>query len=127
MGRDTLGVFVAPPCGETERMTDPRPKKLRAGRDFGRLLARLFCALFALIGALPLAAALLVRSEAVRTWAAAETARILEQELGVGASYRVEVRLFPLELILRELVVPSADGKAPFLRAETVAVRPRVF
>src|SRR5262245_61654272 len=106
---------------------DPRPKKLRAGRDFGRLAARLLCALFALVGALPLAAALLTRSEAVRTWAAAETARVLEQELGVAASYRVEVRLFPLELALRELVVPSADGKQPFLRADSVAVRPRIF
>src|SRR5688572_24537065 len=128
MARDTLGVFVPPPSGETERMTvDPRPKKLRAGRDFGRLVARLFCALFALIGALPLAAALLARSAAVREWAAAETARVLEQELGVSASYRVEVRLFPLELALRDLVVPSTDGKQPFLRADSVAVRPRVF
>ncbi len=106
---------------------DPRPKKLKPGRDFGRLLARLFCGLFAVIGALPLAAALLARSEAVRSWAAAETARILEQELGVAASYRVEVRLFPLELALRDLTVPSADGKQAFLRAETVAVRPRIF
>src|SRR5262245_17633190 len=93
------------------RAPDPRPKKLSGGRDFGRIAARLLCALFALIGALPLAAALLARSAAVREWAAAETARVLEQELGVTASYRVEVRVLPLELALRDLVVPSADGK----------------
>ena len=99
----------------------------RRGLDLGRLIARVLCALFALVGALPVAASLLVRTEPVRRWAATETARVLEVELGVKASYRVEVHLLPLEVALLEVVVPASDGKAAFLDAERVAVRPRVF
>lgn len=95
--------------------------------DFGRLLARLLCAVFALIGAVPLALAVAVRSRPVLDWASRETARVLQQELGVTASYRVEMQLLPLRVALKDLVVPASDGGAPFLVAESASVRPKFF
>ena len=50
--------------------------------DFGRLLARLLCALFALIGVVPLALAVAVRSRPVLDWASRETSGVLQQEPG---------------------------------------------
>src|SRR6185436_4194684 len=108
-------------------MAEREGHRHRRGLDLGRLIAKVLCALFALVGALPLAASLLVRTEPVRRWAAAETARVLEAELGVKASYRVEVHLLPLEVALLDVLVPASDGKSPFLDAERVAVKPRVF
>jgi translocation and assembly module TamB len=95
--------------------------------DFGRLLARLLCALFALIGAVPLALAIAVRSQPVLDWVSRETSRVLAQELGVTASYRVEMQLVPLRVALHDLTLPSSDGGAPFLVAESASVRPRFF
>lgn len=95
--------------------------------DFGRLLARVLCAVFALIGAVPLALAVAVRSKPVLDWASRETARVLEQELGVRATYRVEMQLLPLRVALLDLTVPSSDGGAPFLVAKSASVRPRFF
>ena len=83
--------------------------------DFGRLLARLLCALFALIGAVPLALAIAVRSQPVLDWVSRETSRVLAQELGVTASYRVEMQLVPLRVALHDLTLPSSDGGAPAL------------
>src|SRR5262245_17074721 len=108
-------------------MAEARGHRHRRGFDLGRLIARVLCMLFALVGALPLAASVLVRSEPVRRWAAAETARVLEAELGLRASYQVEVHLLPLEVALRDVQVPASDGKSSFLEAERVAVRPRIF
>ena len=95
--------------------------------DFGRAIARILCALFALIGAVPLVAAAAIRSRPVLDWASRETARVLAQELGVRASYRVEMQLLPLRVALRDVVVPASDGGTPFLQAESVAVKPRIF
>jgi translocation and assembly module TamB len=95
--------------------------------DFGRLIARILCAVFALVGAVPLAGAVAIRSRPVLDWASRETARVLQQELGVTASYRVEMQLLPLRVALSDVVVPASDGGAPFLVAESVSVRPRVF
>jgi len=93
----------------------------------GRALARLLCGIFAIIGALPLATGLLLRTRPVREWAARETARALAEELGLTATYRVELRLWPIEISLRDLVVPANDGGSPALTAARVRVVPRVF
>ena len=68
------------------------------------------CALFALLGALPLAAGLFLSSHSVEAWAARETARVLKEQLGLTASYRVELNLLPLRMTVNELVVPASDG-----------------
>ena len=99
----------------------------RSPIDFGRWIARMLCAVFALVGAVPLAGAVAIRSRPVLDWASRETARVLEQELGVKASYRVEMQLLPLRVALSNVVVPASDGGQPFLVAESVSVRPRIF
>ncbi|MCB9583675.1 MAG: translocation/assembly module TamB domain-containing protein [Polyangiaceae bacterium] len=108
-------------------MTGDIPRKRRPRRDFGRLFARLLCAVFALIGALPLAAGLLVRSKPVLRWASAETARVLHEELGVEARYQVRMELWPLAIGLDDVVVPANDGGPPVLVADHLSVKPRVF
>ncbi len=95
--------------------------------DPGRLLAQLLCAVFAVVGGLPLLGGMLVRSKPIQEWAASETARVLKEQLGVTASYRVEMKLWPLQVSVHDLVVPSNDGGAPALQAKRVAVTPRVF
>jgi translocation and assembly module TamB len=96
-------------------------------RDFGRIFARVVCALFALLGALPLAAGLFLSSHSVEAWAARETARVLKEQLGLTASYRVELKLLPLRLTVNELVVPASDGAGPALQVSRIAVTPRIF
>ncbi|WP_437815893.1 translocation/assembly module TamB domain-containing protein [Sorangium sp. So ce1078] len=99
----------------------------RARRDWGRVAVRVLCVVFAVIGAIPLAVGFLVRTETVRAWAAAETAALLESELGITARYDVRVQAWPLMVGLNRLVVDSSDGGAPFLELERVAIRPRLF
>ncbi len=105
-----------------------RPRSMAAGpRDPGRVLARILCALFAVVGALPVVAGWLVGTPTALRWAAGETARVLQQELGVTATYAVDLQVWPPRVELRDLVVPSNDGGAPALTARRVSVAPRVF
>jgi translocation and assembly module TamB len=97
------------------------------GWDLGRLVARVLCAVFAVIGALPLLGGVLVRSAPIQRWTASETARVLKEQLGVTATYQVRMKLWPLQVSIRNLVVPSSDGGAPALRAARIAVTPRIF
>ncbi len=99
----------------------------RRRRDLGRGLAIVVAVLFAAIGLVPLALGLLVRTEAVRAWAARETAALLARELGITARYRVTVEAWPMLIALDQLEVESEGGGVPFLRVERVAVRPRLF
>ena len=108
-------------------MSGEAPVRLSRRPLWGRALARLLCGVFALLGVLPLGLALLVRSEPVRTWVASETARVLREELGVEATYRVHLRVWPLEAAIEDLVVPGNDGAGPALTARRVAVRPRIM
>jgi translocation and assembly module TamB len=95
--------------------------------EAGRLLARALCAVLAVIGVLPLALSLLVSSSPMKRWAERETTRILRDELGVSATYRVELRLLPLRLAVLDLAIPATDGGPPAFVAESVTVAPRVF
>ncbi|MFO0761503.1 MAG: translocation/assembly module TamB domain-containing protein [Byssovorax sp.] len=96
-------------------------------RDFGHLIALLLCILFAVVGAVPLGVGLLLRTDPVRRWAAAETARLLRDELGLTARYEVAVQAWPMRVDLDNLIVDATDGGGPFLTVERVAVRPRPF
>jgi translocation and assembly module TamB len=102
---------------------DVAPRRWEAGKLFARVL----CAVLAAIGVVPLVLTLLVSSDPVKRWAERETSRILRDELGVSASYRVEVKLLPLRLAVLDLAVPASDGGSPALVAESVTVSPRVF
>ena len=96
-------------------------------RDFGRIFARVACALFALLGALPLLAGFFLSSATVENWAARETTRILKDQLGLTASFRVELKLLPLRVTISQLMVPASDGGTPALEVTRVAVTPRIF
>ena len=101
------------------------PRKLR--RDWGRLVAQLCCLLFGAIGAVPLCIGLLVRTAVVRSWAARETAVVLERELGLLARYGVQVEAWPFSVSLSDVVVEGSDGLGPALEVVRIAVRPRLF
>jgi len=96
-------------------------------RDFGRVVAQVFCALFALFGALPLVLGFFLSSATVENWAARETSRILQEQLGLAASFRVELKLLPLRVTVSQLIVPASDGGTPALSVARVAVTPRIF
>src|SRR4051812_32232400 len=96
-------------------------------RDFGRVLARLLCGAFALIGALPIVLGFFLSSSPVERWAAGETTRLLKEQLGVTAAFQVQLELLPLRVSVTELVVPASDGGSPALSVGRVAVTPRVF
>jgi translocation and assembly module TamB len=96
-------------------------------RDLGRWLARTLCLLFALIGLIPPIAGALLRWGPVRQWAADETTRLLDEQLGIKASYQVHVSLWPLALELADVTLYSSDGGAPALSAPRITLRPRLF
>ncbi len=103
------------------------PRSLAPRRDIGRLFARIFCALFALLGLLPLAAGLLTRWDPIRDWAAGETARVLREQIGLEAQYEVQISFWPLGLELESVTLASSDGGPPALSAQRVSLRPRLF
>jgi translocation and assembly module TamB len=88
--------------------------------------ARVLCAVFALVGVLPLALTLLARSAALNAWAAEQSSRLLEQQ-GLHASYGIQVNLVPLALQLTQIRLDSSDGKGPALTSDRVTARPRLF
>ncbi len=95
--------------------------------DPGRLLARFLCLVFAILGALPLGAGFIARSDVAQRWVSQETSRVLEQLLGLQASYAVEINLLPLEVALIDVQVESTDGGIPAFRAAKIGITPRVF
>src|SRR5688572_7421212 len=95
--------------------------------ELGQTLARLLCLAFGLLGLLPFLVGLVLTSPPVERWAALETARILEQQLGVQASYGVQLRLLPLRVEIHDLKVPASDGGIPAILADRITVSPRIF
>jgi translocation and assembly module TamB len=101
-----------------------RPKRTR--RDWGRGLARVLCVLLGLVGVLPFAATVVVRSAWARTWAATETERVLRGQ-GVVARYAMALRVWPLAVELTDLRIDSTDGGGPVLECTRARVRPKLF
>src|SRR4051794_775962 len=104
-----------------------RERRWRPRRDWGRLFAVVLCVVFAVIGAVPLALGLLVRTGPVRAWAARETAALIARELGVTARYQVRVQAWPMMIGLEQVEVEASDGGSRFLEVERISVRPRPF
>jgi translocation and assembly module TamB len=104
----------------------PPARRRNRRRDWGRLFARIFSVLLAIVGVLPVAGTLVVRSAWARNWASRETERILRQE-GVDARYEVGVRLWPLSIELTNVKILSTDGGAPALVSERISARPKFF
>jgi translocation and assembly module TamB len=93
----------------------------------GRRLAQLFCLFLGAVGAIPILLGLVLRTERVRLWAERQTAKILHDQLGIEATYRARVNLWPLQLRVERLVVPSNDGGPAALRVEEIRIAPRLF
>jgi translocation and assembly module TamB len=83
--------------------------------------------MFGAVGALPLLIGLVLRTERVRLWAEQQTALILREQVGIAAMFKARVNLWPIELRVEDLVVPSNDGGAPALRVQSLRVAPRLF
>jgi len=107
--------------------TSARPPRSRPPRDWGKALSRLLCALFACVGLIPLSGGLVLRSPPLQRWAAAETSRVLDEQLGVTATFAVEIDLIPLRLAVTDLVVPASDGLGPAVSTQLASISPRFF
>ncbi len=82
--------------------------------------------MLAIIGLLPFASALVVRSPWARHWAADQAERAIRAQ-GVGATFQVALRIWPLALELTHVRVDATDGGSPAVECERVRVRPRIF
>lgn len=102
------------------------PVRRTKRRDWGRIVARILCVLFALIGLVPASIGLLVRTSWARGIATAETRKVLAG-FGVNAQYDLELRLWPLSVTLRNVRVEASDGGSPFLTARRASARPKIF
>jgi translocation and assembly module TamB len=111
------------PNGKDKKTT----KRWKAERDWGGVVARVLCALFALVGLIPLALGGLVRLDAVQQWAAERTAQLVHDQLGLDASYDLELRPWPLSLAMENVSIAASDGGTPVLKARSVIARPRIF
>ena len=110
--------------GSSSTMLPPVRRTKR--RDWGRIVARILCVVFALVGMVPVGVGLLVRTTWARNIATAETRKVIAG-LGIDAHYQLELALWPLSVTLRNIRVESTDGGAPFLTARRASARPKIF
>ena len=96
------------------RTSEP-PSSRQVRNRVGRIIAFILCILFALVGFVPVFAAVIVRSETVQVWAAKETAELLEREVGTRAEYHVHVKPWPLTVALQDVVIDGDDGRPQML------------
>lgn len=68
-----------------------------------------------------------MRQAPVKRWAANETSRLLMQQLGLSATFHVELSLIPLRLQILDLEVRDRATPEPAIHAESVVVAPRFF
>jgi translocation and assembly module TamB len=104
----------------------PAVRRRRKRRDWGRGVAQALCVLLALVGLIPFATTLAVRSTWVRTWAARETEHALRDQ-GIVARYAVALRVWPLAVELTDVRVDARDGGAPVLECTRTRIRPKLF
>ena len=102
------------------------PVRRTRRRDWGRIVARILCVLFAIVGLLPVGVGVLVRTKWAQSLATAETRKVAAG-FGVDARFELELRLWPLSVTLRNLRVEASDGGTPFLTARRATARPRIF
>jgi translocation and assembly module TamB len=102
------------------------PPRRRRGIKWTRLIARVLCAVFGLIGLFPIAATVVARSAMLNAWATRESSRFLEQQ-GLHANYTIQVKLVPLALELTDVRLDASDGLGPALTSDRISARPRIF
>ena len=101
-------------------------RRRRRRRDWGQQVARGLCVVLAILGLLPFASALVVKSSFARRWAAEQAERAARDQ-GVAATFQVALRVWPLALELTHVRVDATDGGSPAVECERVRVRPRIF
>ena len=104
-----------------------KPATARKKRTLGTWVALGLSIVFALVGVVPMAFGILVRTPSVQRWAADKTSALIDRELHVAARYKVEIKPWPLSLVVSDLTVDATDGGSPFASAELVSVRPGIF
>ncbi len=105
------------------RSPPPTPRR----SVLGRRLAQALCLVLGLIGSMPLFVGLVLRTERVKTWAQGMAAEALQSSIGLRAEYSASLSLWPLELVIHDLRVPSTDGLGPALLVDRVRIAPRFF
>ncbi|HEU4405401.1 MAG TPA: translocation/assembly module TamB domain-containing protein [Polyangiaceae bacterium] len=110
--------------GPRRSSTSSRPPPSSRAWQRRNLLARLLCALLAVVGALPLLLDGVVRLPWVRRTIAERTSALLESALGLDATFRAELYALPLELVLYDLRLASTDGPEPAVYVPRVRVAP---
>jgi translocation and assembly module TamB len=111
---------------ESPSPTRSPPRRRRRRRDWGRALARVLCVALAMVGLLPFATTLVVRSAWARGWAASETQRLLREQ-GIVATYAPSLRVWPFAVELDRVRVESSDGGGPAIECDRIGLRPRIF
>ena len=87
------------------------PVRRKRRRDWGRIVARVFCVLFAIVGMLPVGVGLLVRTSWARSIATAEARKVVAS-LGVDdATFDVLEQCSPVQRAT--LVAGEMEGLAP--------------
>ena len=104
----------------------PAVRRRRRRRDWGRQVARALCVLLALLGVLPCAATVAVRSAWARGWAARETERLLHEQ-GIEARYGMALKVWPLAVELTDVRIESSDQGVPLLECPRARARPKLF
>jgi translocation and assembly module TamB len=115
-----------PAAGDARDTALPAAAPRRKRRDWVGGFARLLCIVLSLVGVLPFAATLVLRSNWARTWAATETERVLASQ-GIVARYELALRVWPLAVELDAVRIDANDGGAPLLESDRVRIRPRLF
>lgn len=92
-----------------------------------RVFATVLTVVFAIVGALPLALGVVVRTQAAQRFAADKAAELLRDELGLQARFKAALRPWPLALVASDVVIESTDGSEPAVTIERLEVRPRLF
>jgi translocation and assembly module TamB len=110
--------------GSSSTMLPPVRRNKR--RDWGRIVARILCVIFALAGLIPVGLGLLVRTKWAQNIATTETRKVIAG-LGIDAHYELDLSLWPLSVTLRNVRVEATDGGTPFLTARRASARPKIF
>ncbi len=128
--RPRSGAPGAPPqtpgAAEARGGTSSSGGRRRARREPSRALAQAVCVALALVGVLPFAATLVVRSSWARAWAAQKGQELIREQ-GIVARVDPSLRVWPLAVELAHVRVESSDGGPPALECERLRVRPKIF
>src|SRR5687767_5476995 len=100
---------------------------MRRRRDLERIFAQLLCALFAVIGLLPLVASFAARTSWVREHAATLARDLAREQLELEVRLEVELSVLPPSITARNIEIPSTDGGPAALSVERLRIAPRLF